>query len=126
MNKFLLAIPALCDFITSTLQYVALNFIPGSIYQMMRGGTIITTFIFSVFFLKTKVQKYQILGCLLAFLGVFVVGVSNMVFRGGDTSDSSAVILFLIIEFTDCRIYPDSNFPVFQWLLLRLLAKIIE
>ncbi len=96
MNKFLLAIPALCDFITSTLLYVALNFIPGSIYQMMRGGTIITTFIFSICFLKYKVQKYQILGCLLAFLGVFVVGVSNMVFRGGDTFDSSAVIYFLV------------------------------
>ena len=55
MNKFLLAIPAFCDFVTSTLQYIALNFIPGSVYQMMRGGTIVTTFIFSIVFLKSKV-----------------------------------------------------------------------
>lgn len=55
MNKFLLAVPAFCDFVTSTLQYIALNFIPGSVYQMMRGGTIITTFIFSIVFLRAKV-----------------------------------------------------------------------
>ncbi len=55
MNKFLLAIPAMCDFVTSTLKYIALNFIPGSVYQMMRGGTIVTTFLFSIIFLKIKI-----------------------------------------------------------------------
>ena len=34
----ILAIPALFDGITSSLQHVALNFIPSSIYQMLRGG----------------------------------------------------------------------------------------
>lgn len=113
MNKFLLAIPALCDFITSTLQYVALNFIPGSVYQMMRGGTIITTFIFSICFLKAKVQKYQILGCVLAFLGVFVVGVSNMVFRGSDSNDSSAVIILINIESTNNGLHSNNSFFIF-------------
>lgn len=90
MNKFLLAIPALCDFITSTLQYIALNFISGSVYQMMRGGTIITTAIFSRYFLKTKVQRYQLVGCALAFVGVFVVGLSNMLFKSNNSTDASA------------------------------------
>lgn len=90
MNKFLLAIPALCDFITSTLQYIALNFIPGSVYQMMRGGTIITTFFFSICFLKTKVQKSQIAGSALAFVGVFIVGTSNMAFSSGSSGSSGA------------------------------------
>jgi drug/metabolite transporter (DMT)-like permease len=65
---------------------VALNFIPGSVYQMMRGGTIVTTFIFSIIFLKKKVKKYQIAGSAFALLGVFIVGLSNMVFS--DSSDS--------------------------------------
>lgn len=52
MNKFLLAIPAFCDFIASTLQCIALNFISGSVYQMIRGGTIITTAICSKIILK--------------------------------------------------------------------------
>lgn len=104
MNKFLLAIPALCDFITSTLQYIALNFISGSVYQMMRGGTIITTAIFSRYFLKTKVQRYQLVGCALAFVGVFVVGLSNMLFKSNNSTDASAVIYYCYIELTDCRI----------------------
>lgn len=91
MNKFLLAIPAFCDFVTSTLQYIALNFIPGSVYQMMRGGTIITTFIFSIVFLKAKVQKHQIAGSALAFIGVLIVGTSNMVFSDSSSGGSSAV-----------------------------------
>lgn len=92
MNKFLLAIPAFCDFVTSTLHYIALNYVAGSIYQMMRGGTIITTFIFSITFLKIKVQPNQIIGCVLALLGVFIVGFSNMKFS--DSSSSSDAVIF--------------------------------
>lgn len=103
MNKFWLAVPALCDFITSTLQYIALNFISGSVYQMMRGGTIITTAIFARFFLKTQVQKHQIAGCAFAFIGVFVVGLSNMLFKGNNSTDASAVkyLLFSLYKLQD-------------------------
>jgi drug/metabolite transporter (DMT)-like permease len=81
MNKFLLAIPALSDFITSTLQYVALNFISGSVYQMLRGGAIVTTFMFSILFLKIKVKRCQIVGAAMALFGVIVVGISNVAFK---------------------------------------------
>jgi hypothetical protein len=37
MNPLWLAIPAFCDCLTSTMQYFALNFISGSVYQMLRG-----------------------------------------------------------------------------------------
>jgi hypothetical protein len=53
MNKLWLFIPAFLDFITATLHYVALNFISGSVYQMLRGGAIVTTFAFSTIFLKS-------------------------------------------------------------------------
>lgn len=96
MNKFWLVVPALCDFITSTLQYIALNFISGSVYQMMRGGTIITTAIFARFFLKTAIQKHQIAGCAFAFIGVFVVGLSNMLFKSNNSTDASAVTYLFI------------------------------
>ena len=91
MNMFWLAIPAFCDFVTSTLQYIALNFIPGSVYQMMRGGTIVTTFLFSVIFLKSKVEKNQVLGATLALVGVMIVGASNMIFSGGSSGGADAV-----------------------------------
>lgn len=95
MNKLWLAIPAFCDFVTSTLHYIALNFVAGSVYQMMRGGTIVTTFIFSITFLKTKVKANQIIGSLLALVGVAIVGISNMEFS--NSSSSADAVLYLYI-----------------------------
>lgn len=80
MNILYLAIPASLDLISSTLQLTALNFIPGSVYQMMRGGTIITTFIFSICFLKAKILRHMVVGSVLALIGITVVGVSNVLF----------------------------------------------
>jgi len=54
IKYFWLAIPASADFFTSTLQYIALNFLNPSVYQMLRGGVIVITAIFSVMFLKRK------------------------------------------------------------------------
>jgi drug/metabolite transporter (DMT)-like permease len=48
---------------------------------MMRGGSIVTTLIFSIIFLKAKVMKNQILGSALVLVGVMIVGLSNMVFK---------------------------------------------
>jgi drug/metabolite transporter (DMT)-like permease len=77
----LLAIPAISDFITSTLQLVALNFISGSVYQILRGGSIVTTFIFSIVFLKIKVKRCQIIGAGLSLIGIIIVGISNVAFK---------------------------------------------
>lgn len=98
-NKLILAIPAISDLITSTLQYVALNFVTGSVYQMMRGGTIVSTFLFSIVFLKMKAQKNQIAGSALALIGVFIVGASSLIFTksSGSGSDMQVVGYILLI-----------------------------
>jgi len=57
--------------------YTALNFIPGSVYQILRGGTVLTTFLFTVLLLKTKTQKFQLIGGGVVLLGLSVVGVGN-------------------------------------------------
>ena len=116
-----LAIPALSDFITSTLQYVALNFISGSVYQMMRGGSIVTTLLFSIIFLKAKVMKNQILGGALALFGVGVVGFSNMWFSDSSSSDANPVILILFyLGFANCRIFVNHSFSIYKRFLIRI------
>jgi drug/metabolite transporter (DMT)-like permease len=86
------------DFITATLHYVALNFISGSVYQMMRGGSIVTTLIFSIIFLKAKVTKNQLAGSALVLVGVFVVGVSNMVFKEKSGDGASEVRFYFMLR----------------------------
>lgn len=102
-NVFWLAIPAINDLITSTLQYVALNFVSGSIYQMTRGGAIITTFIFSVTFLKMKAQINQIAGSVLALVGVLIVGASTIMFSDSGDSGADAVYLYKYIGHANYR-----------------------
>ena len=52
----------------------------------MRGGTIVTTFVFSIIFLKIKVMKNQVFGASLALIGVMIVGISNMIFKDNSGS----------------------------------------
>lgn len=80
MNKLYLFIPAFFDLLSSTMQFMALNFIPASAYQMLRGGTIITTFLFSLLLLRQKVVRGQLVGTGIALLGILVVGVSNTIY----------------------------------------------
>jgi drug/metabolite transporter (DMT)-like permease len=98
-NKLLLAIPAMSDLVTSTMQYVALNFVAGSVYQMMRGGAIVTTFLFSIVFLKMKAQRNQIAGSALALVGVFIVGASSLIF----SSSSSGTDPVFLPSRRDCK-----------------------
>ena len=55
---------------------------------MMRGGTIVTTFFFSLIFLKMKAKKNQIAGSALAFLGVLIVGITSLVYSKNSSSDT--------------------------------------
>ena len=91
-NPLYIAIPAFCDYLTSTMQYIALNFISGSVWQMLRGGVIVTTAIFSKFFLKMVPRRNHYFGCLFDIIGIAIVGVSSVVFaEHSDDSGSDAV-----------------------------------
>lgn len=78
MNALHLFIPAFFDSISAVLQFASLNFLSASIFQMLKAGNVITTFIFSIFFLKLKIKKFQIYGCSLVLFGVLIIGVNNM------------------------------------------------
>ena len=93
INKLLFAIPALCDCGASTLQLFALNFIASSVYQMMRGGTIITTFMFSILILKIKAQRHQYLGSAFAFVGIIIVGASSVIFNSEQVNTEPVPLL---------------------------------
>ncbi|EAR87949.1 nucleotide-sugar transporter (macronuclear) [Tetrahymena thermophila SB210] len=95
-------IPAICDFISSTLNFTALNFIDSSVYQMLRGGTIIFTSIFSKWMFRKKFLAYRYVGIGQVVVGLVIVGMSNFFFFDSEDThnDSShklmAIILLLI------------------------------
>lgn len=75
---FLLAIPATCDILGTTLMNVGLLLVPVSIYQMVRGAIVLFVGLFSVLFLKRHLLRKQWIGLLSVFGGVFIVGLSAM------------------------------------------------
>jgi drug/metabolite transporter (DMT)-like permease len=89
-------VPASCDFLASAMAYIALNFIPGSVYQMLKGGGLITTAIFSYMLMKKKIKRNHICGCVLALVGILIVGASNLIFNSSSSSSTDTVFSFII------------------------------
>ena len=85
----MILVPAFCDFVTSCMQYIAFNYIPASVYQMLKGGGIITTFIFSYLLIGGVTKKNQISGCVLAMVGVVLVGLTAVLFNSESSIFSS-------------------------------------
>jgi len=106
-------VPALCDLLASTMQFVALNFISGSVWQIIRGGFIVSTFFFSIRFLKMKPKPYQVAGSILAVLAVILVGFSAVLFSS--SSDGGTDIVTLL------------SFRVFRfWVIFCLLLALFS
>jgi drug/metabolite transporter (DMT)-like permease len=82
---WLITIPAFLDFIASNVSYFALNLIPSSVWQLSKGGAIITTAIFTRILLKRILTKRRIFGCALATVGITVVGLSVVLFSDPDS-----------------------------------------
>jgi drug/metabolite transporter (DMT)-like permease len=72
-------VPALADSISTTLQYMGLNFISVSTFMMLKGSSIVSTAIFSRILIKMKLQRWHLVGCGLAIVGVMIVGASSIV-----------------------------------------------
>lgn len=80
----LVSVPAAFDIIATALSALGMLYIPASVWQMLRGSSIIFAAIFSVVFLRRKLQSFNLLGLALVVVGATVVGYASM---GGDSSE---------------------------------------
>lgn len=86
----LLALPATCDIIGTTLMNVGLLLVPASIYQMIRGSIVLFVGSFSIIFLKRTLTRKQWAGLTSVSLGVFVVGLSAVGRHKETTGDAAS------------------------------------
>lgn len=89
--RLILAVPALCDLITATLNIFGLYYINLSIYQMLRSSQIIFTAFFSISFLKKKIKGYEIFGIVLVVIALILVGWSGMYIPSNKENDIEVV-----------------------------------
>lgn len=73
------------DLLSTLLSYTALNMVDSSVWQISRGGNIVTTALLSICFLKLVFSRGPLIGCFLAFLGITSVQVVAVL-----TSDSAS------------------------------------
>ena len=97
ISIFLLAIPALCDFMASTLMCLGLTMMASSVYQMLRGSVIIFTAMASIFFLKRKLYRHNFLGIGLIVLGLLLVGAGAFWELGNGKGAQNEPLGFLLV-----------------------------
>jgi drug/metabolite transporter (DMT)-like permease len=73
----LLAGPAVCDILGTTLMNVGLLFLAASIYQMLRGTCILFVALFSVLFLKRHLSGMKWASLFVVVIGVAIVGLAG-------------------------------------------------
>ena len=65
---------------------------------MLRGGVIVVTALFTIFFLKKRLYKHNFIGCTMAVIGITIVGVSSILFNNSHSSESSVKKYYLFLN----------------------------
>lgn len=89
----LLSIPAICDILGTTLMNVGLLFVVASIYQMTRGALVLFVGLFSVIFLRRRLELFQWLALVLVVIGVGIVGLAGALYKEDKISIPSDAML---------------------------------
>ena len=76
----LLLTPTVCDFCATSLQFFGLLFVSPSVYQMLRGGTVVLTCLLSVWLLKKEVYRHHYFGIIFVIAGITTVGMSAVLY----------------------------------------------
>lgn len=85
----LLALPAICDILGTTLMNAGLLLVAASIYQMVRGALVLFVGLFSVLFLKRRLGGWKWMSLFVVVLGVAIVGLAGALEKH-DTDDPSS------------------------------------
>lgn len=97
VTPFIFLIPACCDFTGSTMMYFGLTMTHSSVYQMLRGATVLFTGLLSRIVLKRLFRPYQWLGMMLVTVGLTCVGISSTLLPTSKDGASNPVLGDILI-----------------------------
>jgi drug/metabolite transporter (DMT)-like permease len=125
----MIALPASCDLIATAAGCIGILYLPASVWQMLRGSTLVFVAIMSVVFLKRELKGYHYLGLSLCLVGVTLVALSNILgtTKKESTSDddggvvapgsSSADVAFGMVVVLFGQIVQSSQCVAEEWLM---------
>jgi hypothetical protein len=126
----LLALPAICDILGTTLMNAGLLLVAASIYQMTRGALVLFVGLFSVIFLRRKLYAFQWISLVGVVLGVGIVGLAGAIQpdkKPGELSvhDHSKVstdalrVILGVLMIAGAQIFTATQFVLEEWILER-------
>jgi drug/metabolite transporter (DMT)-like permease len=133
----LLALPAICDILATTLMNAGLLMVAASIYQMTRGALVLFVGLFSVLFLRRTLHLYQWLSLVGVVTGVALVGlagvidpdtrakaassVTGLVTAAMDDDESAAALAAIlgVVLIAGAQIFTATQFVLEEWILER-------
>jgi uncharacterized membrane protein len=92
-GEFFWAIPAMCDMIGTGTMYAGLCLSYVSVFQMLRGSSVVFTAIISTVFLRNKLFGFQWFSVLLVVIGVLIVGYVSLASDTSSSKPEGAVIV---------------------------------
>lgn len=95
-TKLWAALPCLIDSVSSGLGISSYLLLPASIAQMLLGGQIISTCIFSKIINKRPVLRHHLIGMIVSTLGFAVVGLAGFVATNDEPSSSYTTTNFIL------------------------------
>eukprot|EP00455_Lapot_gusevi_P022382 TRINITY_DN232_c0_g1_i1.p1 TRINITY_DN232_c0_g1~~TRINITY_DN232_c0_g1_i1.p1 ORF type:complete len:367 (-),score=138.06 TRINITY_DN232_c0_g1_i1:137-1237(-) len=93
----LFLIPALCDYIATSVMFFGLNLTYASVFQMLRGGVIVFTGLLSVMWLKRQMAWSKWAGIGFIMVGLAVVGISSALNASGKASSNMMLGNLLVL-----------------------------
>ncbi|PSS03847.1 hypothetical protein BD289DRAFT_420379 [Coniella lustricola] len=125
----LLALPAVCDILGTTLMNAGLLLVAASIYQMTRGALVLFVGLFSVLFLHRKLHVFQWVSLVGVVTGVAVVGLAGAIWpdqKKGDQPPNATEVradallaIVGVLMIAGAQIFTATQFVVEEWLLER-------
>ncbi|KAF3770058.1 hypothetical protein M406DRAFT_271104 [Cryphonectria parasitica EP155] len=123
----LLALPAICDILGTTLMNAGLLLVAASIYQMTRGALVLFVGLFSILFLKRKLHLFQWTSLVGVVLGVAIVGLAGAIWPDQKKSEAHAtevgadalLAIVGVLMIAGAQIFTATQFVVEEWLLER-------
>lgn len=126
----LLALPAICDILATTLMNAGLLLVAASIYQMTRGALVLFVGLLSVVFLRRHLHLFQWLSLIGVVSGVAVVGLSGVIWPDEDKISASrfedaanadlsegAKAAIGVVLIAGAQIFTATQFVLEEWIL---------
>ncbi|KAF6843679.1 integral membrane protein [Colletotrichum musicola] len=126
----LLALPAICDILGTTLMNIGLLLVVASIYQMTRGALVLFVGLFSVIFLRRHLFLFQWLSLVGVVLGVAIVGLAGAIYHedkdgaknvadDGTSTSNSLLSVIGVLLIAGAQIFTATQFVLEEWILER-------